>query len=242
MLEPVNAHRHETREQKELAFWTATRQVNQLGEREPSVLAISIVDLNGQIKDPEADVLTVRCTCTNFDLPSRFSFGSAEGDMVALGHAAAKTIVVLRRPTPSCDPPQGRGQVWRLVSLLSLNYLSMTEEGKSALQEILRLHNFTDSSHLENHIGSILSLDSAPHFALVQSDYGLVPARGTKVELNVDEQQFAGGGVYLFAAVLDRFLAGYASMNSFSQLTVRTNLRKEVMRTWPPRAGTKVLL
>ena len=50
------------------------------------------------------------------------------------------------------------------------------------------------------------------------------------------------GGVYLFAAVLDRFLAGYASMNSFSQLTVRTNLRKEEMRTWPPRAGTKVLL
>ena len=138
VLEPVNAHRHQTREQKELAFWSATRQVNQIGEREPSVLAISIVDLNGQIKDPEADVLTVRCTCTNFDLPSGFGFGSTEGDMVAVGYAAAKTIVMLRKSTPSCDPPQGRGQVWRLISLLSLNYLSLTEEGKSALQEILR--------------------------------------------------------------------------------------------------------
>ena len=65
------------------------------------------------------------------------------------------------------------------------------------------------------------------HFALVQSDYGLVPARGTKIEIELDEQQFAGGGAYLFSAVLDRFLAGYASMNSFSQLEVRTNLRKE---------------
>jgi type VI secretion system protein ImpG len=242
VLEPVNAHRHQTLDQKELAFWTATRQVNQIGEREPSVLAISIVDLNGQIKDPNADVLTVRCTCTNFDLPSRFSFGSSEGDMTAVGHAAAKTIVALRRPTASYDPPQGKGQVWRLISLLSLNYLSLTEEGKVALQEILRLHNFTDSNHHENHVGSVTALQSTPHFALVESDYGLVPARGTKVVMDLDEQQFAGGGVYLFAAVLDRFLAGYVSMNSFSQLMVRTNLRKEVMRTWPPRAGTKVLL
>ena len=242
VLEPVNAHRHETREQQGLTYWTATRNVNQLGEREPSVLTISVVDLNGQIKSPDADVLTVRCTCSNFDLPSRFTFGAAEGDLEAVGHAAAKTNVVLRRPTPSSDPPQGKGQVWRLISLLSLNYLSLTEEGKTAMQEILRLHNFTDSAYLENHIGSILDMSSAPHFALVQSDYGLVPARGTQVHMNLDEQQFAGGGVYLFAAVLDRFLAGYASINSFSQLTVRTNLRKEVMRTWPPRAGTKVLL
>lgn len=242
VLEPVNAHRHQTRDQKDLTFWTASRYFNDIGEREPSTLTISIVDLNGQVKNPEADVLTVRCTCTNFDLPSRFAFGAAEGDLEASGHAAAKTIVVLRRPTPSCDPPQGSGQAWRLISLLSLNYLSLTEEGRMAMQEILRLHNFTDSSHLENHIGSISRMKCSPHFALVQSDYGLVPARGTHVEMELDEQQFAGGGVYLFAAVLDRFLAGYASMNSFSQLTVRTNLRKEVMRTWSPRAGTKVLL
>ena len=241
-LEPVNAHRHQTREQKDLAFWTASRHESQLGEREPSTLTISIVDLNGQLKSPDADVLTVRCTCTNFDLPSRFTFGSTEGDLEAIGHASAKTVIGLRRPTPSCDPPQGKGQVWRLISLLSLNYLSLTEEGRSAMQEILRLHNFTDSSYLENHIGSILDMRSSPHFALVQSEYGLVPARGTRVEMELDEQQFAGGGVYLFAAVLDRFLAGYASMNSFSQLTVRTNLRKETLRTWPPRAGTKVLL
>ncbi len=241
-LEPVHAHRHVTRDQKDLVYWTATRTANELGEREPSVLTISVVDLNGQMRSPEADVLTVRCTCSNFDLPSRFNLGTGTGDLEAVGYAAAKTVSVLRRPTPSSDPPQGKGQVWRLVSLLSLNYLSLTEEGRSALQEILRLHNFSDSAFLENHIGSIQKLTSQPHFALVQSDYGLVPARGTLVQLELDEQQFAGGGVYLFAAVLDRFLAGYASINSFTQLSVRTNLRKEVMGKWSPRAGTKVLI
>ena len=243
-LDPVHAHRHHTREQKEMVFWSATRNSNELGEREPSVLTISVVDLQGHIKSPDADVLTVRCLCSNFDLPSRFNFSlnSGDADLEVVGQAATKTISVLRRPTQSADPPLSKGQVWRLISLLSLNYLSLTEDGRTAFQEILRLHNFTDSAHLENHVGSIQEMQSEPHFALVQSDYGLVPARGTKVHLEMDEQQFAGAGVYLFAAVLDRFLASYASINSFSRLSVSTNLRKEVMHTWPPRAGTKVLL
>ena len=110
------------------------------------------------------------------------------------------------------------------------------------MQEILRLHNATDTAASENQVGSILKMQSAPVFALVDSAYGLIPARGTKVEMEFDEQQFAGSGLYLFTAILDRFLAGYASMNSFSQLTARSTLRKEALGKWPPRAGTQALL
>jgi type VI secretion system protein ImpG len=67
-------------------------------------------------------------------------------------------------------------------------------------------------------------------------------ARGTHVEMELDEEQFVGGGVYLFAAVLEYFLGLYVSMNSFSQLQVRTRQRKEILRQWPPRAGRKILL
>jgi type VI secretion system protein ImpG len=241
-LEPMFSYRYQTREENGKSFWSATRKTNELGERRPSTMLISVVDLSGQYKDPEADVLTVRCTCTNFDLPSRLTFGSAEGDFEATGYAAAKLVTALRRPTRSYDPPDGVGQLWRLISQLSLNYLSLNEEGRGALQEVLRLHNFTDSNHLENQIRSITRVDSQPHFAMVLSDYGLTPARGTAVELELDEQQFTGGSAYLFGAVLDRFLAGYCSMNSFAQLTARTNLRKEPMNIWPPRAGTQALL
>jgi type VI secretion system protein ImpG len=67
-------------------------------------------------------------------------------------------------------------------------------------------------------------------------------ARGTQVEIEFDEEQFTGAGVYLFAAVLEHFLGMYVSMNSFSQLRVRTRQRKEVMRQWQPRAGRKILM
>ena len=242
VLEPMHAYRHQTRKRQDLAFWSATRRLNEFGEREPSTMSISVVDLTGSFTDPEADVLMVRTLCTNFDLPSRFQFGSESGDFEATGYPAAKTVVALRRPTASINPAGGQGHFWRLISLLSLNYLSLNEEGRTAMQEILRLHNMSDATASENQVGSILKMSSSPNFALVNSVYGLIPARGTQVEMEFDEQQFAGSGLYLFAAVLDRFLAGYASMNSFSQLTARSTLRKEALGKWPPRAGTQALL
>ena len=55
------------------------------------------------------------------------------------------------------------------------------------------------------------------------------------------EQQFVGGGAYLFAAVLERFLGQYVSMNSFCQLLARTRQRKEVgFPTRPPGEKTGV--
>ena len=242
VLEPMHAYRYQTRNREDLAFWVATRHLNEFGEREPSTMTISVVDLTGNFTEPEADVLMVRTLCTNFDLPSRFQFGSEAGDFEAVGYAGAKTVTALRRPTPSVNPTGGKEHFWRLISLLSLNYLSLNEEGRTAMQEILRLHNMSDSAASENQVGSILKMKSSPGFALVDSAYGLIPARGTQVEMEFDEQQFAGSGLYLFAAVLDRFLASYASMNSFSQLTARSTLRKEAMGKWPPRAGTQALL
>ena len=242
VLEPMHAYRHQSRNSEDLAFWVASRHLNEFGEREPSTMTISVVDLTGNFTDPEADVLMVRALCTNFDLPSRLQFGADTGDFEAAGYAAAKTVTALRRPTASVNPPGGQGHLWRLISLLSLNYLSLVEGGRTAMQEILRLHNHTGSTASDNEVGSILTMNSAPGFALVDSAYGLIPARGIQVEIELDEQQFAGSGAYLFAAVLDRFLAGYAAMNSFSQFTARSTLRKEAMGKWPPRAGTQALL
>jgi type VI secretion system protein ImpG len=60
--------------------------------------------------------------------------------------------------------------------------------------------------------------------------------------MEFDEEQFVGGGVFLFASVLERFLSMYVNLNSFSQLAARTRQRKEVLHEWPPRAGQAILL
>jgi type VI secretion system protein ImpG len=241
-LQPLFAFRSQTREQNKLVFWHGMRRPNVLGERAPSAMFIALADIEGAVTDPEAEILTVRCTCTNHDLPSRLPFGAEDGDFFAEDVPAASVIRALRRPTQSYDPPTGRGQLWRLISQLSLNYLSIEEDGRGALQEILRLHNFTDSSSLENQIAGISRLTAKPHVALTRSHFGITPARGTQVEVEFDERQFVGGGLFLFANVLERFLGCYTSMNSFCQLVAFSSQRKEAVREWLPRAGSKTLI
>lgn len=241
-LEPLYAYRFQARKESKRAYWHAIRRMNVFGERAPSSLHLSLVDIDGLLTEPNAEVLTVRCECSNFDLPSRLPFGAPEGDFTAEEYPAVRSITALRRPTPTYHPPDAKGLLWRLVSQLSLNYLSLDEQGVTGLQEILRLHNFTDSSYLENQIGGITKLTSSPHFALMSSVYGNLPARGTRVEIELDERQFVGGGAYMFANVLDRFLGSYTSINSFCQLVARTNQRKELLGEWPPKAGYKPLI
>jgi len=241
-LDPLYAYRYQARTGSARVYWHAVRRKNEVGEREPSSMHISLVDVDGAMTQPDAEVLTLRCSCSDFDLPSRLPFGLDEGDFTSEEFPAVRLITALRRPTPSYDPPQAKGQLWRLISQLSLNYLSIAEEGTGALHEILRLHNFTDSSYLENQIGGIVRVGSRPHFAIMQSAYGNLPARGTRVEVELDERQFVGGGAYLFANVLDRFLGCYTSINSFCQLAARTSQRKEPLGEWPPKAGYKPLI
>ena len=100
----------------------------------------------------------MRITCTNRDLPARLPFGNEAGDFELVGGTAIKRIVALRKPTNSVRPPSGKAALWRLISHLSLNYLSLVEDGREAFQEILKLYNFTGSAYSEKQIDGIASL------------------------------------------------------------------------------------
>jgi type VI secretion system protein ImpG len=241
-FEPFYSYRHATLREMKQSFWIANRRPSSRRNDEGTDMFLSIVDLSSRPVKPSSDTITIRTTCTNRDLPGRLPFGSDKGDFELATTSAIRKIVALRKPTPALRPPVGKAIFWRLISHLSLNYLSLVEEGKEALQEILKLYNFSNSSYSEKQVEGIVSVASRKHFARVISENGITFARGTRVELHFDEEQFVGGGVYLFASVLEQFLALYVSLNSFSQLIATTTQRKEVLREWPPRAGRRILL
>ena len=241
-FDPFYSYRHATLRDKKQTFWLAHHRASAKSGDEGSDVTLSLVDLSARPVRPDADTLTVRTTCTNRDLPARLHFGSEAGDFELEGGAAIKRIVALRKPTNAIRPPSGKAALWRLISHLSLNYLSLVDEGREAFQEILKLYNFTGSAYSEKQIDGITGLKSARHFARLISENGVTFARGTRVEMEFDEVQFVGGGVFLFASVIERFLGEYVSLNSFTQLTARTRQRKEVLKEWPPRAGQTILL
>ena len=241
-IEPFYSFRHGVERGAPRAFWHATRRAAGWRGDGASDVYLSFVDLSGAPVRPDADVVTAEITAYNGDLPSRLPLRADEGDFELEGGGPFRRINALVKPTSVVEPPLGRPQIWRLISLLSLNYLSLVEGGADALRELLRLHNTGESAAGEKQIEGVLSVSSEPAYSRVASEHGVTFARGRRVSIELDEEQFAGAGVYLFASVLDRFLGLYSSLNSFSVLAARTRQRKDALRVWPPRAGWKTLL
>jgi type VI secretion system protein ImpG len=238
---PLYSRRHEIQDSTP-AFWYTTRLPSTRKGDEGSDVFVSLVNIAATPMQLDYDTVTVRCTCTNRDLVTRLPFGSENGDFEMAGAASIKKIVALRKPTRTLRPPLDGKTLWCLTSHLSLNYLSLVDEGKAALQKILDLYDFSDSPEVRKQISGITSVDARRHFTRVISEHGVSFARGTRVEMEFDEEQFSGGGAYLFASVLEKFFGLYVSMNSFSQLVARSRQRKEPLGEWPPRAGQAILI
>ena len=237
---PFHAFRHGGGDGR--VFWYAKRRSKRWRPDEEADVALSMVDLSHRTVHPDVDAVTARLTCFNGDLPGQLPFGSEDGDFELAGGGAVDRVVALSNPTDVVQPPLGKPELWRLISQLGVNFVSLAEGGPEALQEILRLHNFGEDRAAEKQIEGLLELDARPTYARIESEHGLTFARGHRLELTFDEDQFAGGGVFLFASVLERFLGMSVSMNSFVTLAVRTRQRKELLREWAPRAGGKPLL
>ncbi len=241
-LEPFYSFRHGAAERGETVYWQIARRAPLGARTSTDEVHLTLVNDSGRPRAGDFEVLTVRCTCTNGDLPSKLPFGDEKGDFDAEGAAAAPCIVALRKPTRTVRPPLGQDVLWRLISHLSLNYLSLVEEGRGALQEILRLYDFPGTVDAARQIDGIVGLSSARKFSRVISENGISYVRGVRVDMELDEEQFVGGGVYLFASIIEQFLGHYVTLNSFSQLRVATRQRKEALREWAPRAGHRILL
>ena len=100
-----------------------------------------------------------------------------------------------------------------------MNHLSIVEKGREALQEILRLYNFSNDPAIRGQIAGIVDVQSRSAVSRVSSDTGVAFCRGTDVTIDFDEDQYLGTGVFLLASVLQRFLGLYSAVNSFSRLT-----------------------
>lgn len=226
---------------KERAFWHATRRRAGIGDQGTEMF-ISLVDLDFDPAEPKSETLSVELTCTNRDLPSRLSFRHPEGDLFMEGGSIAPVIQFLRKPSSTLRPRLGKGMQWRLISHLALNHMSLAEGGAEALTELLTLYDFSESSFNRRQIDAIESVTAAPTMARIAGNPFPTFVRGMELTLQLDDEKFAGGGAFLFGAVLERFFGLYVTGNSFTQLrVVSKNGQKEIAK-WAPRSGESILV
>ncbi len=244
---PFFSVKHASQAEAAKTYWHAIRQPSEAnvaqGDRGTEVY-LSLVDLAFQPSAPVNAVLEVETTCLNRDLPHRLPFGGDQPRLhLSEGGALVSRIVCLVPPTRTVRPALKRGTLWRLISHLSLNHLSLVEDqGKpDALREILKLYDFADSAEARKMIDGIMSVASRRIVGTVRTDGPVSFGRGIEVTIQFDEERFSGSGLFLFASVLERFLALYCTVNSFSKLIATIRGRQGELRRWPPRLGEKIL-
>jgi type VI secretion system protein ImpG len=208
---------------------------------------VSLVDRRNAPYSSDLQLLAVETLCTNRDLPLQLPLGTGTSDFSLEIGAPVNSVRCITGPTPprpSLAHAPGE-MIWKLVSHLGLNYLSLTgegaEEGAGALREMLRLYADSGEATVQKQIDGVRTIRSEPIIRQLSTNGPLTFGRGMEVTLTFDEDSFEGVGVYLLGAVLEQFFSKYVSINSFTETVLRTMQRQEVMR-WPTRIGRRHIL
>lgn len=244
---PLFSIKHSRAQGADSTYWHATRRpaegAEDLGDRGTEVF-LSLIDLTLDPSAPPDWVVDVETTCLNRDLPRNLPFGGDQPRLqLSEGGAMISRIACLTPPTRTLRPALRHGTLWRLVSHLSLNHLSLVgdDDQADALREILKLYDFTDSPETRKMIDGIMSIRSRHVVGNTRTNGPASFCRGVEVAIQFNPERFTGSGLFLFASVLERFVALYCHMNTFTKLVATVSGREGELRRWPPRLGERVL-
>jgi type VI secretion system protein ImpG len=221
-----------------VGVWHARRRPSVNGEA--SEVHLTLADA-GRPSALAGAVLGIDCLCFNRGRPARLPFGGGRPAFSLAGGEPVAGISCLTPPSPVLRRRGSPGTHWRLMSHLSLNHLSLgaAPEAMATLREILALHDLRDTAGTRNAITGLVGLAAKPGVARVPGQPGV--CRGLDITLRFDEERFSGGGPFLLASVLERFLGLYCSVNAFTRVSLARG-DGEIVRTWPARAGDRELL
>jgi type VI secretion system protein ImpG len=189
---------------------------------------------------PGKETLSIELTCTNGTLPSRLRPGDINKPTSSTSELVEFSNIT--PPTETQQPPMGGALLWRLLSHLSLNYLSLADAQN--LRALLGLYIFPGSSSRKDlainqkRLEGISSVVVTPEDQLVRGAL----LRGQRIDIALDKDFFASmGDLYLFACLLEKLFNSFSSVNCFTQLCVKEVGSGEEF-TWPAKMGTRSLI
>jgi type VI secretion system protein ImpG len=228
---------------------TLTENERQFGKKSSyagTELFLTLVDANSVPYRADLRELGLKALCTNRHLPIQMAVGVGRSDFSMGVNAPVNAIRCITGPTPPIASHTEGRFFWRLISHLSLNYLTLVdsakgEEGAAGLRDLLELYCEEGNPLAARQIEGLLTVRSNPVVRRVAAPGPISFARGLEITLTFDEAAFEGTGVFTLGAVLEQFFAKYVSLNSFTETVIRTKQRGEIVR-WPTRMGIRQIL
>jgi type VI secretion system protein ImpG len=236
----------------DMAYYTVHRQPRVLSSKQQtngprssyvgSEVFLALVDPDEAPFRSTLKQLAVEVVCTNRDLPLHLPIGQGAGDFSLEVGGPVVALRCVAGPTPPRASHAHGDTTWRLISHLSLNYLSLTDAadggGAKALRELLALYGDSGDAVIRRQIEGVRSVTPKCVTRRLPFPGPAAFGRGTEVTLTCDEIAFEGMGVFLLGAVLERFFSKHVSINSFTETTLKTVQRGEIAR-WPARIGRR---
>lgn len=220
-------------------FYSVRTKTSNQGDRTNTYIRFSNVTRETILLNINTTV-SLKLLCTNRDIPSKLRIGDINVSKIGVNtkNCIFKNISI---PTVSYPPPISKDFLWKVISNMSLNYLSLTDI--NTLRRILEVYDFYGAHDLkqrEKNTRNLEGLISIEHSKCEYIDKGF-PIRGNSINIKIDKSKFSTlGEIYLFCNILNEFFSLYGSINSFHKLTVEV-LNEDTFE-WPIKIGSKYII
>ncbi|HEF8463909.1 TPA: type VI secretion system baseplate subunit TssF, partial [Campylobacter jejuni] len=169
------------------------------------------------------ETISIDLLCSNGDLPSRLKIGDINN--CNLKGVDTKNIEI---PSEARRCSVDGNLLWKLVSVLSFSYQTILS--RKAFFGVLESYSFLDNQlnwkSYELLKESIVDIQSKSTYLIDEN----ITKKGTVAIFSIKDSKFYTlGEVYLLGLVISKFLASFASINSFCELKIKCLDSKEIL-------------
>lgn len=181
------------------------------------------------------ETISIELLCSNGNLPSKLKIGDIH--TCPFKDVDTKNVEI---PSQMRRCNIDGHLLWKLVSVLSFSYQTLLS--KQAFFSVLESYSFLDD---QNHWNIYKLLKEAIVDIQSKSTYLIdenITKKGTMAIFSIKDSKFYTlGEVYLLGLVIAKFLASFASINSFCELKIKCLDSKEILH-YPASFGKKALI
>jgi type VI secretion system protein ImpG len=155
-----------------------------------------------------------------------------------------RSVGILRSPSKPRPPLGISDAAWRVIAHLTPNYATLApqdHDNPALLRDHLALYGRQDDATMRRHIDGIMAIRSKPIVRRIPGLDRMAVARGLRITIRLDDASYDKGRIFLFSAVLERFLAEFATVNSFTECVFETPM-EGILAKWPARIGRKTAI
>jgi type VI secretion system protein ImpG len=246
------SHQRPAQQSAYYTIWREPRLVSESARRDGprsgyigSEVFVSLVDPNDAPYAESLNQVAVQTRCTNRDLPVFMPGTGAAAEFTLEAGVPVESVRPIAGPSRPHTALREGGVAWRLLNLLSLNYLSLLDteggEAAAAMRDLLSRFPQGQDPVVRRQIEALQTVGSRAVVRRHPTPGPIAFGRGVEVTLTVDELGYAGGSAFLFGAAMHQYLSRHASLNSFVETVLVSITRGEVMR-WKPSRGARPVL